>query len=183
LLSELEKKIDLMQIDDDEVESFRDVIIDVALKDNHCNIAPAGETITFRGNVASEYTANECSLEVITHEKISKDLELSERLEDSLKFYGFDNIDRDLLHSKYLLNMSAEDNIKIDIIWGIEKTGDEDFPNQFCPISIHFEDAGTSIGGEEEGIPNFDPRSNGYWEEFLADFGIKEDPYSDYEED
>ena len=124
MLSELEKKIDLMQIDDD--ESFRDVIIDVALKDNHCNIAPAGETITFRGNVASEYTANECSLEVITHEKISKDLELSERLEDSLKFYGFDNIDRDLLHSKYLLNMSAE---------------------------------------------------------FLADFGIKEDPYSDYEED
>ena len=181
MLSELEKKIDLMQIDDDEVESFRDVICDAVVKDNTSKLVPAGETITFRGNAASEYTSNECSLEVITHEIISKDLELSERLEDSLKFYGFDNIDRDLLHSKYLLNMSAEDNIKIDIIWGIEKTGDEDFPNLFCPISIHFEDAGTSL--DDEGIPNYDPRDNGYWEEFLADFGIREDSYSDYEED
>ena len=181
MLSELEKKIDLMQIDDDEVESFRDVICDAVVEENNSKLVLAGETITFRGTAASEYTSNECSLEDITHEIISKDLELSERLEDSLKFYGFDNIDRDLLHSKYLLNMSAEDNIKIDIIWGIEKTGDEDFPNLFCPISINFEDAGTSL--DDEGIPNYDPRDNGYWEEFLADFGIREDPYSDYEED
>ena len=181
MLAELEKKIDLMQIDDDDVESFRDVICDAALEDNGSSkLVLAGETITFRGNAASEYTANECSLEVISHENISKDLELSERLEDSLKFYGFESKNRDLLHSKYLLNMSAEHNIKIDIIWGIEKTGDKDFPNHFCPISIHFEDAGTSL--DNEGVPNFDPRSNDYWEEFLVDFGIREDPYSDEEE-
>ena len=57
MLSELEKKIDLMQIDDDEVESFRDVICDVVVKDNNSKLVPAGETITFRGNAASEYTA------------------------------------------------------------------------------------------------------------------------------
>ena len=34
MLAELEKKIDLMQIDDDDVESFRDVICDAALEDN-----------------------------------------------------------------------------------------------------------------------------------------------------
>ena len=181
MLSELEKKIDLMQIDDDEVESFRDVICDAVVEENNSKLILAGETITFCGNSASEYTANECSLEVIAHENISKDLELSERSEDSLKFYGFDSIDRDLLHSKYLLNMSAEHNIKIDIIWGIEKTGDEDFPNEFRPISVHFEDAGTSL--DDVGPPNYDPRNNGYWEEFLVDFGIREDPYSDYEED
>ena len=55
------------------------------------------------------------------------------------------------------------------------------FQIEFRPISVHFEDAGTSL--DDEGIPNYDPRNNGYWEEFLADFGIREDPYSDYEED
>ena len=48
-------------------------------------------------------------------------------------------------------------------------------------ISVHFEDAGTSL--DDVGPPNYDPRNNGYWEEFLVDFGIREDPYSDYEED
>ena len=86
-----------MQIDDDEVESFRDVICDAVVEENYSKLILAGETITFRGNAASGYTANECSLEVIAHENISKDLELSERLEDSLKFYGFNFIDRDLL--------------------------------------------------------------------------------------
>ena len=55
------------------------------------------------------------------------------------------------------------------------------FPNEFRPISVHFEDAGTSL--DDVGPPNYDPRNNGYWEEFLVDFGIREDPYSDYEED
>ena len=71
MLAELEKKIDLMQIDDDDVESFRDVICDAALEDNGSSkLVLAGETITFRGNAASEYTANDCSLEVISHENI-----------------------------------------------------------------------------------------------------------------
>ncbi|MDC1111850.1 hypothetical protein OAT09_04300 [Alphaproteobacteria bacterium] len=46
-----------MQIDDDEVESFRDVICDAVVKDNTSKLVPVGETITFRGNAASEYTA------------------------------------------------------------------------------------------------------------------------------
>ena len=58
MLSELEKKIDLMQIDDDEVESFRDVICDAVVEENNSKLILAGETITFRGNSASEYTAN-----------------------------------------------------------------------------------------------------------------------------
>ena len=48
MLAELEKKIDLMQIDDDDVESFRDVICDAALEDNGSSkLVLAGETITF----------------------------------------------------------------------------------------------------------------------------------------
>lgn len=178
MLSELEKRIDIQQIDDDDVESFRDVIAD-AVMENSSKLVPAGETISFRGNAASEYPANECSIEIISHENISKDVELSETMQDLLKAYMINTENINLLHSKFLLNMQAEHNIKINIIWNVEKTDDEDFPNEFQIISCYFEDNGTGI--DDEG-PNFDPRDNPYWDEFLVDFGIIKDPYSDEEE-
>ena len=35
-----------MQIDDDEVESFRDVICDAVVKDNASKLVPVGETLS-----------------------------------------------------------------------------------------------------------------------------------------
>ena len=179
MLPELEKKIDLMQIDDMDVESFRDVILDAVIDDAYSKLVPPGETITFRGNAASEFTAHECSLKVISHEHIAKNIDLSETMQASLKFYDVDVLKRDLLHSKFLLNMRAEHNIKIDIIWNMSRQEDSEFSNYFTAISCYFEDSGTSC--DDEGKPAYDPRDNAFWDEFLIDFGIAEDPYSDEE--
>ena len=42
----------------------------------------------------------------------------------------------------------------------------------YLPAEMYFEDNGT--GPFDDG-PNYDPRDNSYWEEWLVDFGIKED--------
>ena len=92
MITELEKKIDILQINDDEVESFRDVITDAVVENNASKLVPAGETVWFRGNAASLYPANNCELKVISHENISKDVELSERIHNLLKIYMIDPI-------------------------------------------------------------------------------------------
>ena len=80
------------------------------------------------------------------------------------------------MQSDYLFHSQAIENIKIQIIWKIEKKELVHRSNCYFPIEMFFEDDGD--GPFDDG-PNWDPRDNSYWEEWLIDLEINEDPYED----
>ena len=73
--------------------------------------------------------------------------------------------------------MQAEENMKINIIWTVEKTPTSDVYQDYSPIAVFFE--GDGQGAFDEGL-NFDPMQSGYYDEFLYDMGIGPEPLSDH---
>ena len=66
------------------------------------------------------------------------------------------------------LSFQAEVNIKIEIIWERtiwEKKGDDEYETE----EYYFESEKEDYFSDDDG-PNYDPRNDPYWEEFLEDF-------------
>jgi hypothetical protein len=133
------------QFDSWDLEQFIDVIEDHALND-------PGDTcsgLLSAGEI--KRFGNGCSLEVVSHEVPEPQT----------------------IRAKYLLHTQAEIDLKVTIVWGVWKDGEE---SEYSALSFYFEDHGD--GAFDDG-PNTDPSDNSHWEEWLIDFGINDDPHSD----
>ena len=64
--------------------------------------------------------------------------------------------------------MQSEEKIQIDIIW---ETKDKDHALDYEIFGVYFENK------DDDDKPNYRPDNSPYWEEWLVDFGINEDPY------
>ena len=64
--------------------------------------------------------------------------------------------------------MQSEEKIQIDIIW---ETKDKDHALDYEIFGVYFENK------NDDDTPNYRPDNSQYWEEWLVDFGINEDPY------
>ena len=151
LTPKLEKmeRLNLFQIDDQDLEFFFDTIVENALSDD--------ELLAI--NSIKEF-GNDCSLEVLTHEIIK-----TENIELNLPGGSSEKATREIINSRYYLHMQAEMNIKIDLVW--EKTTDANDVIELQVIEQYFQsDNGTLIDDQ----PLYDPRYSPYWEEFLDDF-------------
>jgi len=157
VLADLENRPNLYT--DDDYEDFRDVLTD--------NCHPE-----LRPGVIQSF-GNGCRLEIVSHEPITARAS-KYIVADVIEDWGWELDSVTLVHSLMLLHMQAEENIKIDIIWKVDETGDEEEPREYFPIGVFFEDNGE--GAFDDG-PNFDPSDNANWEEFLYDMGIGEDPF------
>ena len=155
-LSVLAKKLNLQS--DASYEAFCDVLHDNCLNASHSLIAP-GKKKRF---------GNSCCLQMI--ENIPVDAtENHDFLSKLVEPWGWNMSSLDFVHTRLFLNMQAEENIKIDIIWTVEKLSNPEQPFEYSAIATFFEDNGQ--GAFDEG-PNFDPQNNAYWDEFLCDMGI-----------
>ena len=104
-----------------------------------------------------------------------KDFDLkNEVLPSYIKLLDISRDNLKLIHSKYYLNTQAEEKIKIDIVW---ETKDKNHALDYIILGVYFENK-----EDFEDTPNYLPSNSGYWEEWLVDFGIIEDSYSDEEE-
>ena len=167
-LGDLEARLNLYS--DDYYENFRDVLTDNAVKDSTTVPISPGDINCF---------GNGCSLEAISNSPV--DLTQNQNfLSKVIKPWGWELNTLKLVHSCFLLHMQAEVNIKIDIIWTLDPTNYEDHPFDYSPIAVFFEDSGEGIF--DEGVPNFEPVNNGYWDEFQFYMGIGPDPYPDNNE-
>ena len=72
---------------------------------------------------------------------------------------------------KYYLHTQAEDHIKIDIVWETSRTQDV---SDYNILGVYLECKGKQMDGTS---PVYDPYESGYWDEWLVDFGIKEDTH------
>ena len=79
--------------------------------------------------------------------------------------------DAKLIQSKYYLHTQAEDHIKIDIVWETSRAQDV---NEYNILGLYLECKGQQMDGTS---PVYDPCESGYWDEWLVDFGIKEDSH------
>ena len=157
---ELKKKINLYEVDDMDYEEFRDVLTDNAILED--KLLPKGQ-INYVGS-------GSCSLESISHSEI-KDYDKEDEFLVSLA--NMHNISVDnlkLVHSKYYLNTQSEDKIKIDILW---ETKDKEHVLDYNIFGVYFENK-----DDLDNTPNYRPSNSPYWEEWLVDFGINEDPHS-----
>ena len=160
-LSGLSKKLNLYS--DESYEDFRDVLTDNAVNDQYTPLE-AGEVKWF---------GNDCRLESVSNTPIdvSQDQEF---LSNVIRDWGWELETLNLSHSKLLLHMQAEENIKIDIIWTVDEPQTPGDPKDYTPIAVYYE--GTDTFNDE---PSFDPMDAGYWDEFLYDMGIGPNPYAD----
>ena len=163
-LSGLSKKLNLYS--DESYEDFRDVLTDNAVNDQYTPLE-AGEVKWF---------GNDCRLESVSNTPVdvSQDHDF---LSDVMGPGGEELDSLSLSHSKLLLHMQAEENIKIDIIWELTEPHTPGDPKDYTPIAVYYE--GTDSFNDE---PSFDPMDSGYWDEFLHDMGIGSDPYADDDE-
>ena len=163
-LSGLSKKLNLYS--DESYEDFRDVLTDNAVDDQYTPLE-AGEVNWF---------GNGCRLEGVSNTPVDMNRD-QEFLSDVIGPSGGKLESLSLSHSKLLLHMQAEENIKIDIIWELTEPHTPGDPKDYTPIAVYYE--GTDSFNDE---PSFDPMDSGYWDEFLHDMGIGPDPYADDDE-
>ena len=163
-VSSLVKKLNLYS--DDSYEAFRDVLTDNAVNDSYLPLE-IGEVKWF---------GNNCRLEGVSNETINvvKDQDF---LSEVISPWGWELSSLKLIHSRLLLHVQAEENIKIDIIWTVDKPSVKDQHQDYSPIAVFFED--NEVNLFDQG-PNFDPMNSGYWDEFLYDMGIGPDPFTDH---
>ena len=163
-LSDLSKKLNLCS--DESYEDFRDVLEDNAISEKHTPLE-TGEVKCFGDGCRLEGVSN-------TPVDVSRDQEL---LSDVIGPLGGGLESLSLSHSKLLLHMQAEENIKIDIIYELTEPYTPGDPKDYTAIAVYFEDSDTF-----DSEPNFDPMNSGHWDEFLYDMGIGPDPYADDDE-
>ena len=163
-LSGLSKKLNLYS--DESYEDFRDVLTDNAVDDQYTPLE-AGEVNWF---------GNGCRLEGVSNTPVDVNRD-QEFLSDVIGPSGGKLESLSLNHSKLLLHMQAEENIKIDIIWELTEPHTPGDPKDYTPIAVYYE--GTDSFTDE---PSFDPMDSGYWDEFLHDMGLGPDPYADNDE-
>ena len=157
-LSGLPKKLNLYS--DESYEDFRDVLTDNAVDDQYTPLE-AGEVNWF---------GNGCRLEGVSNTQIDVNRD-QEFLTDVIGPSGGELESLSLSHSKLLLHMQAEENLKIDIIWELTEPYSPGDPKDYTAIAVYFEDSDTF-----DSEPNFDPMNSGNWDEFLYDMGIGPDP-------
>ncbi|OJI95021.1 hypothetical protein LY10_01182 [Planktotalea frisia] len=152
--------------DDDDYEDFRDEITDT--------LSP-GFPLTKQ--LELEFGAR-CRIQVISEYNITaeEDLNILASLVDP---WALDIAEHNLFHTKLLLHMQAEANIKIDVIWAVNKDCIADDPHDRIPVAMFFEDTGQ--GAFDDG-PNFEPSDNSNWSEFLYDMGLGPNPFGDGDE-
>ena len=163
-LNSLAKKLNLYS--DESYEHFRDVLTDNAINDSG---------LPLEGNEV-KWFGNNCRLEGISNAQIDVS-QNQEFLSEVISPWGWELSSLTLIHSRLLLHMQAEENMKINIIWTVEKTPTSDEYQDYSPIAVFFE--GDGQGSYDKGL-NFDPMQSGYWDEFLYDMGIGPDPFSDH---
>ena len=141
-------------------EEFRDVLTDNATLNG--KLIPVGEPNSF-GNL--------CSLEAVSHSEINDYDKNNKFLLKMLDMHDIKLEDAKLMQSKYYLHTQAEDYIKIDIVWETSRAQDV---SDYYIIGVYLECKGMQIDGAS---PVYDPCESGYWDEWLVDFGIKEDSH------
>ena len=190
MLPSLDYKPNLYDIDDMEIEEFRDFLTDMFYGDK--KFMEKGYTKDF---------GHENQLETVSHTPIPSNLLDSKFLnylrEDALE-KNLTISDVEFIHSKFYLHTQAREFLKIDIIscriLKPNPTISSLDPLDLSPVALYYEEGDndevyTSDSGEKgtfyEGHSlweknekydkqdlTFDPRESGYWEEWLRDFGI-----------
>jgi hypothetical protein len=174
MLAYFKGKLNLYEIDDMDVEEFRDVIYDnfdmKALKNK-------GQSI---------YFGNECELEAVSHNVIPSN-NLDSEFKDYLNDQEFEAKNVEFVHSKLYLHTQAYEYLKIDVISCIILSTDNVAYEigENLPVALYYEEGDDDYYKEPDKDwekntkkynkenSNFDPRQNEYWDEWLVDFGIK----------
>ena len=157
---DFKKKLNLYEVDDVDYEEFRDVLTDNATLNG--KLIPVGESNSF-GNL--------CSLEAISHSEINDYDKDNKFLLTLLDMHDIKLEDAKLIHCKYYLHTQAEDHIKIDIVWETSRAQDV---SDYNILGVYLECKGKQMDGNSA---VYDPYESGYWDEWLVDFGIKEDTH------
>ena len=158
MLHNLKGKLNLYEVDDMYYEEFRDVLTDNAILED--KLLPEGE--------CNNFGPGDCTLEAISHNEVQNYDKDNEFLQRRANQYNLSVDDLSFIHSKYYLNMQSEEKIQIDIIW---ETKDKDHALDYEIFGVYFENK------DDDDTPNYRPDNSPYWEEWLVDFGINEDPY------
>ena len=124
-LGDLENRLNLYQ--NDYYEDFRDVLTDNVMSDSSSFIQP-GET---------QHFGNGCRLEIISHSPVDTK-KIKNVVSDVIEEWGWELDSLTLIHSIMFLHMQAEKNVKIDIIWKVDETDDEDQPREYYPVGVFF---------------------------------------------
>lgn len=161
-LADLSKKLNLRI--DEHFEAFCDVITDNVM-DASYSLITAGEKNDF-GNFCQIEMIDSAPLDIVENQRFLSEL---------VKPWGWNSTELNFVYSKLFLHMQSEQNIKIDIVWAVERTSDPDQPFDYTAVAIFFEDNGE--GAFDDG-PNFNPSHNAHWDEFKCDMGIGPDPHS-----
>ena len=171
MIESLKHKPNLYDINDMEIEEFRDLISDLGSYEEFLKLGYIG------------YFGNKCALETVSHNSISLD-----DIDDEFFKYITSHEDRlsrndiQLTHSKFYLHTQALEFQKIDLINCNQEKLDDCLPE--FPICLYYEgdddyyyrekDLDWEINkkrvyGPDDTPPNYDPRQNGHWEEWLKD--------------
>ena len=134
------EKLNLWELDDEDIEFFCDTINE--------NTVSAGELLA--ANEKKDF-GNHCTIEAVSHEVLSANKD--------------DETQTEKIRSHFLLHMQAETGIKIEVVW--EHFIWDDMEDEFGFEEVYFE---SKEGPFDEDGPNLDPRNSPYWEEFLDDF-------------
>jgi len=172
MIKSLKHKPNLYDIDDMEIEEFRDLISDLTSYKQFLKLGYIG------------YFGNECAIETVSHNPIS----LYDIDDEFLKYISshYENEisvnDIHLTHSKFYLHTQALEFQKIDLInCNQEKLddyvkiiplcmyyeGDDDY--YYREKDLDWEINKKRVYSPDDTPPNYDPRQNGYWEEWLKD--------------
>ena len=172
MIESLKHKPNLYDIDDMEVEEFRDLISDLTSYKQFLKLGYIG------------YFGNECAIETVSHNPISLDDIDDEFLKYISSHYENEISVNDihLTHSKFYLHTQALEFQKIDLInCNQEKLddyvkiiplcmyyeGDDDY--YYREKDLDWEINKKRVYSPDDTPPNYDPRQNGYWEEWLKD--------------
>lgn len=171
MIESLKHKLNLYDIDDMYYEEFRDVLTDNAILED--KLLPEGH--------CKKFGPGDCTLEAISHNEVQNYDKDNEFLQIRANQYNLSVDDLRFTHSKYYLNTQSEEKIQIDIIW---ETKDKDHALDYEIFGVYFENKlpkqlGVYVGDKDDldDTPNYRPDKSPYWEEWLVDFGINEDPY------
>lgn len=176
MIKSLKHKPNLYNIDEMEIEEFRDLISDLTSYKEFLKLGYIG------------YFGNECAIETVSHNPISLDdiddeflKYISSHYENEISIY-----DIQLTHSKFYLHTQALEFQKIDLInCNQEKLddyvkiiplcmyyeGDDDYHER--ERDLDWEINKKRVYSPDDTPPNYDPRQNGYWEEWLKDLFAK----------
>ena len=171
MIESLKHKPNLYDIDDMEIEEFRDLISDLTSYKQFLKLGYVG------------HFGNGCALETVSHNPISLD-DIDDEFFKHITSHE-DRLSRNdiqLTHSKFYLHTQALEFQKIDLINCNQEKLDDCLPE--FPICLYYEgdddyyyrekDLDWEINkkrvyGPDDTPPNYDPRQNGHWEEWLKD--------------